>query len=204
MKKVTILDYNVGNILNVFNAFKNVGADISIAQHADEVSAQTDLLVLPGVGAFGNGIKEVKSRGFDKLLINFNELNKPIIGICLGMQMLFENSYEMGEHNGLGLLPGRINKIPSQVIDGKKFPVPHVGWNKMISNQKEDADEGIVYFVHSYYAQNIPSEILSSYVCYGDLKIPAIVKKDNILAFQFHPEKSGEYGLELIKKYLNN
>ncbi|MEK6628255.1 MAG: imidazole glycerol phosphate synthase subunit HisH [Bdellovibrionota bacterium] len=199
-KLVTIIDYNVGNILNVARAFKFIGCEVKIVQTATEIGV-TDLLVLPGVGSFSSGMLELEKRGFVEYLNEYHRHQKKnLMGICLGMQMLFENSLEHGESKGLGFLAGQVVKIPNQNIQGRKFPVPHVGWKKMQSHQSADKDEGTVYFVHSYFVENAPEEIISTSITYGDVKIPAVVKKDNIIGFQFHPEKSAEYGLALLKK----
>lgn len=201
-KLVTIIDYNVGNILNVARAFKHVGCEVAIVEEPKSISKSTDLLVLPGVGAFGSGMQELQNRGFVDFLGEYQSQSKPLIGICLGMQMLFESSNEMGLHKGLGFIKGKIDRIPNQIIQEKKYPVPHIGWKKMSSQQETHADGGVVYFVHSYYVSEIAEEHLVSSVKYGEIKIPAIVRSGNTVGFQFHPEKSGNFGLEMLNRHI--
>lgn len=203
-KLVTIIDYNVGNILNVARAFKHVGCEVSVVEKPDEINVKTNLLVLPGVGAFGSGMSELENRGFVDFLCKYNAQQMPLMGICLGMQMLFDSSKEMGEHKGLSFLSGKIDKIPNQIINNKKYPVPHIGWKRMSSSIDQDLNNGVVYFVHSYYVNEVDNKNLISYVRYGDIKIPAVVRNGNTVGFQFHPEKSGVYGLEMLRRFVND
>jgi len=204
-KLITIIDYNVGNILNVVRAFHKIGCEVVVAETPDQVHPNTDLLVLPGVGAFAPSIAEIKSRGFLETLTEFKNSDKPIMGICLGMQMLFEESQEMGSSKGLGFLKGTIDRIPFQEISGKKFTVPNIGWHHMKSTRAENVkSEGTVYFVHSYYVKDAAPEDLVTTIHYGQVQIPAIVRRKNVFGFQFHPEKSGFFGLELLKQFVDS
>lgn len=194
---VTIVDYDAGNILNAVRAIKHIGFNVTLASQPSEVPNETTILVIPGVGAFGQGMKNLKERQFDSFIDSWVAANKPLVGICLGMQLLFSESEEMGHTKGLGYLSGKMHKIPYQVIGDKKFPVPHVGWSE-VKSQSSDF-KGQCYFVHSYYAVETRPEEVVGWATYGNIQIPAIVKKNNTLGFQFHPEKSAEYGLSLLK-----
>jgi imidazole glycerol-phosphate synthase subunit HisH len=204
-KSIAIIDYNVGNILNVVRAFKKIDFEVSVAETPSEISSKTDILVLPGVGAFGAGFAELESRGFVKTLNDFRNQNRPLMGICLGMQMLFEESLELGCHKGLGFLNGRIDRIPVQIIENKKYTVPNIGWSRMSAVNEQGKDlEKTVYFVHSFYVNGVDPKDLVTTSNYGKIQIPAIVKKNNIIGFQFHPEKSGIDGLELLERVVKS
>ncbi|MBN4050734.1 MAG: imidazole glycerol phosphate synthase subunit HisH [Alkaliphilus sp.] len=193
---IVIIDYGVGNILNVKNGFERIGLK-PILTDDPVLILQADLAILPGVGAFNAAMHQLKSRGLDEVIIQRANSGKPIVGICLGMQLLFETSYENEETKGLGLLKGII--VPFKT----RLKVPHMGWNKLfhqkndLINQKLPSDP-FVYFVHSYYLKNFDETDLVSYTEY-DVKVPAIVRKHNIVGMQFHPEKSGEIGQQLLK-----
>lgn len=201
-KLITIIDYDAGNILNVLRALRHIGFNAVLASSPEEISKETSIIVIPGVGAFGQGMQNLKDRGFISYLDQWQKESKPLVGICLGMQLLFSESSEMGAHKGLGYLQGRMDKIPLQNKDSKKYPVPHIGWSEI--KTKDNNSQGVFYFVHSYYAvQTAESEVISQ-TMYGDIKIPAIVGKGKTLGFQFHPEKSAENGLELLKSSITN
>jgi len=198
---IAIIDYGVGNLFSLSCSLKAVGADIVITGD-EEIIRKADKLILPGVGAFGDAAKKLTGSGLDKVIIEEVNKGKPLMGICLGMQLLFEKSYEYGEHEGLGLIKGSIvsmeGKIPSYLN------VPHIGWNGL--NFKTESPifkylkEGdCVYFVHTYYGIDCEESVTAT-AEYG-IPITASVQKDNIYGCQFHPEKSGDVGLSILKAF---
>lgn len=194
---IAIIDYGMGNLRSVQKALQYVGQDAVITDDT-AVMQKADKIVLPGVGAFGDAINTIRNKGIDKVIYDAVEKDKPFLGICLGMQMVFEKSYEYGEYTGLGLIPGVIKLLPDNV---KK---PHIGWNnlniKMRSPLFENTgDSPYVYFVHSYYLET-DAPVVSATTDYGK-EIQVAVQKDNIFALQFHPEKSGDIGLEILKNF---
>ncbi len=194
---IAIIDYGMGNLRSVQKALEYVGQEAVIT---DDVATmeKADKLVLPGVGAFGDAINTIKTKGFDKVIYNGVNSDKPFLGICLGMQLVFDKSYEYGEYKGLGLIPGTIQLLPDNV---KK---PHIGWNNLNIKIREPLFKNLgespyVYFVHSYYLET-DAPVVSATTDYGK-EIQVAVQKDNIFALQFHPEKSGDVGLEILKNF---
>ncbi len=198
---IAIVDYGVGNLFSLCSSFEKIGADVVVTSSADIIK-NADKIILPGVGAFEDAIKKLKDTGIDKLLIELATKGKEIMGICLGMQLLFEKSYEYGEHQGLGLIKGEI--IPMEGTIPSNLKIPHIGWNglcfkkesKLLKNIKEN---DCVYFVHSYYATNCEDSIVAT-AEYGK-EITAIVENKNVMGCQFHPEKSGEIGLNILRAF---
>jgi glutamine amidotransferase len=198
---IAIVDYGIGNLFSVVSSFKYIGVDARVTSDADEIR-QADKIILPGVGAFGDAIKKLRETGLDKVIIEEAKNGKPIMGICLGMQLLFEKSYEYGEYEGLGLLKGSVIGMHG-VIDSK-LPIPHIGYNALTFKKNHPLFKYIkegdyVYFVHSYYAVDCEDSLLA-YAEY-DKDITAIVGKNNVMGCQFHPEKSGEVGLNILKAF---
>ena len=198
---IAIVDYGIGNLFSVVSSFKYIGIDARVTSDADEIR-QADKIILPGVGAFGDAIKKLRETGLDKVIIEEAKNGKPIMGICLGMQLLFEKSYEYGEYDGLGLLKGSVIGMHG-VIDSK-LPIPHIGYNALTFKKNHPLFKYIkegdyVYFVHSYYAVDCEDSLLA-YAEY-DKDITAIVGKNNVMGCQFHPEKSGEVGLNILKAF---
>ncbi len=197
---ICIIDYGAGNIESVRKALEYIGADCVVSSDKD-VLAASDAAILPGVGSFGDAMNELRSRGLEEPIKNFIASNKPFLGICLGLQILFESSEESPGAVGLGVLKGKIVRIP----DGEGLKIPHMGWNS-ISIKKNDAlfkdvpDEPYVYFVHSYYLK-AEEDIVTSTAEYV-VTIHASVAKGNLRACQFHPEKSGELGIKLLKNFV--
>jgi glutamine amidotransferase len=191
-----IIDYQVGNLKSVQEGFKRAGIATLISRDP-EVIRQATSLILPGVGAFEASIRALQQSGLIPLILEHIQQNKFLLGICLGMQLLYEASEEFGNHQGLGIFKGVIKKIPQGVM------VPHMGWNTLVMQTqdplfkyiKQDRD---VYFVHSYYAASVDGVIATT--THG-VSIPAIVKKGNVYATQFHPEKSGDVGHQLLLGY---
>ena len=198
---IAIVDYGIGNLFSVVSSFKYIGVDARVTSDADEIR-QADKIILPGVGAFGDAIKKLRETGLDKVIIEEAKNGKPIMGICLGMQLLFEKSYEYGEYDGLGLLKGSVIGMHG-VIDSK-LQIPHIGYNALTFKKNHPLFKYIkegdyVYFVHSYYAVDCEDSLLA-YAEY-DKDITAIVGKNNVMGCQFHPEKSGEVGLNILKAF---
>lgn len=194
---IAIIDYGMGNLRSVQKALEFVGQEAVITDDIN-LMEKADKLVLPGVGAFGDAIATIRNKGIDKVIYDGVKSNKPFLGICLGMQMVFDKSYEYGEYKGLGLIPGEIKLLPDNV---KK---PHIGWNNLNIKMREPLFENIgespyVYFVHSYYLET-DAPVVSATTDYGK-EIQVAVQKDNIFALQFHPEKSGDVGLEILKNF---
>lgn len=208
MKKVAIIDYNMGNLLSVARAFEYIDTKPSLTQNPRELLS-ADIAVLPGVGAFPRGMAELQDLEIIDAINEFIRSGRPLIGICLGMQLLFESSEEMGGAKGLGLLKGQVKKIPYESKKGEKMEVPFIGWNdlslnKGTLNQKLlnlVAPNESYYFVHSYHATDYDEDTLIASYDYFDYEICAMAGKDNILGCQFHPEKSGPRGLNLLKKF---
>ncbi|MFP4286114.1 MAG: imidazole glycerol phosphate synthase subunit HisH [Candidatus Izemoplasmataceae bacterium] len=192
-----IIDYDVGNLESVRKAFLQVGLETVISKDI-EVLKQATSLILPGVGAFNESMEALKKSGLIPTIKEHVQKGKYLFGICLGMQLLYDKSFEYGEYEGLGLLKGTIDYLE---VDLK---VPHMGWNTLNINQKHPLLKYIkegdyVYFVHSYYVNTLDKNIIAS-ASYG-VNVPAIVAQDNIIATQFHPEKSGDVGLNILRAY---
>ena len=197
-----IIDYGVGNLFSLTSSFEAIGADIKVSSSPEEIRA-AERLVLPGVGAFRDAAEKLRASGLDTVIIDEVKRGKKLLGICLGMQMLFEKSYEYGEYAGLGLLKGEIRPI-AEVID-EDLKIPHIGWNALSFHRESPLfrylDEGdFVYFVHSYYAVGCEDSLLAT----AEYSVPltAAVGKGNVYGCQFHPEKSGSVGLKILKAFL--
>lgn len=194
---IAIIDYGVGNLGSVLNAFKYLGYEAIVTSSKEEI-LNADKVVLPGVGAFNDAMEAFKKRGFVEVINEVFKKGTPILGICVGMQMLFEKSYEYGVHDGLGFLKGNIIKF-----DNLTYKVPQIGWNQ-INVIKDNPllkglDKKYVYFVHSYHVDR--SEYRISLTEYADSIYPSAINYKNIYATQFHPEKSGEVGLKILKNF---
>lgn len=198
---IAIIDYGVGNLFSLKSSLDMIGADSVITNDPDTIK-KAEKIILPGVGAFRDARKKLSEDGLDKLVIEEVKNGKPIMGICLGMQMLFEKSYEYGEYEGLGLLKGSIKPIADVIGEG--LSIPHIGWNPLIIKKDSPilkyVKEGeCVYFVHSYYAADC-DESVASVAEYGAY-LTASVSQGNVHGCQFHPEKSGRTGLNILKAF---
>ena len=195
---VGIIDYGVGNLFSLRSSFAAIGVEAFVSGDAGEL-AKADRLILPGVGAFGDAAEKLRATGLDAFVREQAAAGKPLMGICLGMQLLFERSFEYGEHFGLGLLKGQVVGMSGRLPEGLK--IPHMGWNALkLTKAAKLLEEGsYVYFVHSFYAENC-EDSLAAVTDYG-IPITAAVEKDNIFGCQFHPEKSGNVGLAILKKF---
>lgn len=199
---IGIIDYGVGNLFSLKSSFAAIGEDAFVSGE-EAVLTKADKLVLPGVGAFGDAAQKLRATGLDKFVRRQAEKGVPLLGICLGMQLLFEKGYEYGEHAGLGLLPGAVVGMKGRLPEDLK--IPHMGWNalhitqpgsKLFSRIREG---DFVYFVHSFYAEGC-GDALAATADYG-IPITAAVERGNIFGCQFHPEKSGTVGLEILKAF---
>lgn len=206
---VTVLDYGIGNLLNVLRALEHCGASIRLVDRASPELVDTPRLVLPGVGAFGDGMQELRARGFDELVKRFAQTGRPFLGICVGMQMMFDASEEMGVHEGLGLLPGRVVPVPATGEDGRPHRVPHIGWRPLEPASswhgtilQEVPPRERAYFVHSFSAEPVNAEVRLADVHYDGRRLCASVHRNNLYGCQFHPERSGAAGLSMLKNFL--
>ena len=199
---IGLIDYGVGNLFSLASSFAAVGAEAEIV--SDEAGlARADRLILPGVGAFRDAADKLRATGLDRAILSECGRGKPLLGICLGMQMLFEKSYEYGEHEGLGLMKGSVKPIRDVIPE--EYKIPHIGWNALrlirpdcpIFRDVRDGDH--MYFVHSYHAANCGDSVCAVTEYGGELT--AAVWKDNIFGCQFHPEKSGAVGLSVLRAF---
>jgi imidazole glycerol-phosphate synthase subunit HisH len=207
MIDVAIIDYKMSNLFSVQAACNKIGLSSQITSDKN-VIMDSKVAILPGVGAFGEAMKHIKEYKLDETIFEFVESGKPFLGICLGLQLLFEHGEEFGSYNGLGLLKGSVKKFKIQNYNNIKYPVPQIGWNRIAKyNQNwnnsllsENEDGDFMYFVHSYYVLPENKNIIISTTKYGEIEYCSSVMKDNIFACQYHPEKSGESGLKIYKK----
>lgn len=198
---IAIVDYGCGNLFSLTSSVNALGLDTCVTGDAEKIK-NADRIILPGVGAFEDAINKLKNSGLAEVLIEEAKKGKPILGICLGMQLLFEKSYEYGEHQGLGLIKGEICPFKGDIDESLK--IPHMGWNKLKFIKENPIFKYItegdyMYFVHSYYGKNCNESLLA--VSEYNVDVPAVVNYNNIYGMQFHPEKSGKKGLLLLKAF---
>ena len=199
---IAIIDYGVGNLFSLKCSFESIGADICVTSDPKVIS-KADRIILPGVGAFEDAARKLRESGLDKVIKKECAQGKPLLGICLGMQLLFERSFEYGEYEGLGLIKGSIRPI-SDVID-PELKIPHIGWNALNFGEKKDElfkylKEGdFVYFVHSYYGADCDESVIAT--TEYSAKLTAAVRNKNVCGVQFHPEKSEKAGLSILKAF---
>ena len=198
---IAIIDYGVGNLFSLRSSFAAIGQEATVTNDVEEIR-RADRLILPGVGAFRDAAEKLRASGMDRAVKEETEKGKPLLGVCLGMQMLFERSHEYGVHEGLGLLKGEIRPIAERIPDGLK--IPQMGWNalKIVKDSpllKYTREGEYVYFVHSYSAVNCEDSLLA--VTEYGAELTACVGKGNVFGCQFHPEKSGEVGLRILKAF---
>lgn len=198
---IIILDYGLGNVYNLKNALLKIGYESKISSNPKDI-LEASILFLPGVGAFKSAMDNLKTKNLISILEKRNKMNLPIVGICLGMQIMFEDSYEDGYCKGLGFLKGSFNKFDISLN------IPHMGWNNLIINKDSFItnnleDDSYVYFVHSYYLTNYRANDLISFSNY-EVLVPGIVNNDNLIGMQFHPEKSSSVGLKILSNIIEN
>jgi imidazole glycerol-phosphate synthase subunit HisH len=209
--RVVVVDYGMGNLYSVCRALEHLGADAVLTEDP-RVVLDADRVVLPGVGAFRDGMDELERRGLDSALREYGSSDRMMLGICLGMQMLFETSAEFGRHNGLAIVPGDVRAIPGTGADGKPHKIPHVGWSAVFppagarwaGTLLEGTPEGTeFYFVHSYTAMPKSDEFRLADADYDGCTVGAAVCRRNVYGLQFHPEKSGPAGLRLLERFIS-
>lgn len=199
---IAIVDYDMANLRSVQKAFEHVGHAATIVRRPEEIDA-ADKIVLPGVGAFGDAVRTLRDRELAPAVIRHIQRGKPFLGICLGLQMLFDVGYEDGEHQGLGVLRGTVVRFDVDQTQGLK--VPHMGWNQLTARKASPLLHGLpespnVYFVHGYYAKATDDDVIATITDYGGQFLSSLWR-DNILATQFHPEKSQTVGLTMLKNF---
>lgn len=210
VKRVTVVDYGVGNLLSVQRGLEKCGAEVILSSDREEI-LDSNKVILPGVGAFANGMDALDRLGLVEILRALGKKDTPLLGICLGMQLLLDNSDEFGCTEGLGLIPGKVVRIPSMTVEGRAHKVPHIGWNGLVPSTSklwrgtilESTVEGdSAYFVHSFMAvpDNHSHRIADCVV--GGHRIAAVISKGNIIGCQFHPEKSGSVGLRVLRSFI--
>lgn len=211
MIEVTVIDYGVGNLLSVSRALEHCGAKVTITADPQNILSASRV-VLPGVGAFADGMAALKVSGLDTVVHQVAAKGTPLLGICLGMQLLFDESEEFGATTGLGLIPGRVVNIPAITTTGESQKIPHIGWNELVlldhirtlqAGLLADVTGGdAVYFVHSYMAVPALNSNRLADCIYGGIQISATVQRDNVFGCQFHPEKSGVVGLKILRRFI--
>ena len=211
MINVTVIDYGIGNLLSVSRALEHCGARVTITSDAATILSSARV-VLPGVGAFADGMAALQEKGLDAVVRQVAANGTPLLGICLGMQMLFDESEEFGATAGIGLIPGRVVNIQATTTKGDPHKIPHIGWNELVLPDQHDSWKSdlfaevkpgeAVYFVHSFMAVPALQEFRLADCHYGCIPISAAVKRDNVMGCQFHPEKSGEVGLKILRRFL--
>lgn len=201
---VAIVDYGVGNLFSLKSSLVAIGADVIVTNKKEELE-KADQIILPGVGAFEDAANRLRNSGLDIVIKDLAKKGKPLMGICLGMQLMFEKSYEYGEHEGLGLIKGKIVAIKEAVPD--EYKIPHIGWNPLILKGEQSPiysnikNGDCVYFVHSYYATDC-DECVTATTEYC-VELTASVADKNVFGCQFHPEKSGKVGLDILRAFIN-
>ena len=214
MKKtdVVVIDYGIGNILSVKRGLEHCGAVVTVTSDKRTIM-NASRVVLPGVGAFADGMKGLTRENLDEVVLNFALTERPLLGICLGMQMLLNESEEFGLNKGLKLIPGKVIPIPEFDIENNSHKIPHIGWSSIVppgESQQWNSDlmkntfpGDSVYFVHSFMAKVDLKDYEIANCYYGGISVPAVIGKDNVLGCQFHPEKSGEVGLKILKCFIS-
>lgn len=202
---IGIIDYGMGNLHSVLKAFEHVGADVEIVTDAAQIDA-ADKIVLPGVGAFQDAVRTLRKKGLADPIIESVRSGKWFLGICLGLQLLFDVSYEDGEHQGLGIIPGKVKRFDFSTHPNKdNLKIPHIGWNSLKMRNdcplyREVADGSFVYFVHSYYVVPDDSSVIATTTEHG-IEFVSSIWRDNLFATQFHPEKSQRVGLQMLADF---
>jgi imidazole glycerol-phosphate synthase subunit HisH len=202
---IGIIDYGMGNLFSVSMALERLNVSYFVSAKKEKLE-EADGLILPGVGSFKDAMDLLNESGLSDMVKKFVAKDKPLLGICLGMQLLFEESEENGHTKGLGLLSGRVTKFAGITKNGELYKVPHMGWNRLSFTQQssilKNLGEDFVYFVHSYYVKTKEPGVIIASSDY-DVKVPAIVGKGNLYGMQFHPEKSSNLGIELLRNFTN-
>ena len=200
---IGIIDYEMGNLFSVSKALERLNVPYFISDQKDDLM-KADALILPGVGAFPDAMALLNESGISAMIHDYVNSGKPLLGICLGMQLLFDESEENGLNKGLGILPGSVVRFSGKSQTSESYKVPHMGWNKLnflhSSPILKNIEEDFVYFVHSYYVKTDDSEVVIA-DCEYDVRVPAVVGRGNVYGMQFHPEKSSALGMELLRNF---
>ena len=212
LQNVTVIDYGIGNLLNVVRALQHCGAQVRVVACSTELTVLPDRLVLPGVGAFGDAMAELQLRGFDDLVKRYAATERPFLGICVGAQLLLDVGEEHGGHPGLGLIPGRVQPVPAMTPDGRPLRIPHIGWSGLqvppaLATWDGTPLSGValgepVYFVHSFAPVPTHEKHRLADTSYHGVRICAAVARDHIYGCQFHPERSAAAGLGILRQFL--
>lgn len=214
-RSVVVIDYGIGNVFSVCNALKQVGAEPHLTRDISTI-LQSDRVILPGVGAFGRAMEALRSFGLDETLHRYVETGRPFLGICIGMQVLMDTSLEFGAHTGLGFISGSVERIPSVDARGDPLRVPHISWStvkpasSVLPEQWQSTplaggeDQQEFYFVHSYHAIPNDNSNILAVVDHGGSDVTAAITKENITGVQFHPERSGSAGLNLLARFMGS
>lgn len=212
-RSVTVIDYGIGNLLNVVRALQHEGAEVNVVEKATQLEQLPERLVLPGVGAFTDGMRELQARGFDELAKRFADTGRPFLGICVGAQMLFDVGEEFGDFPGLGLIAGRVQPVPALDATGLPHRIPHIGWGRLDQPPTRESWHGTIlsrikpgetaYFVHSFAPFPANEEHRLADTFYGGMRICAAVARGQIYGCQFHPERSGRHGLAMLSAFLD-
>ncbi|RFU67062.1 imidazole glycerol phosphate synthase subunit HisH [Bacillus sp. V59.32b] len=201
---IGIIDYGMGNLFSVSQALERLGTEWFISDKPEELRNARGL-ILPGVGSYKDAMTLLDRQELTGFIKDYANSGKPLLGICLGMQLLFDESEENGLSKGLSLLPGKVVRFPGTDGEGESYKVPHMGWNLLNFKNESELLKGLkedyVYFVHSYYVKTAEESVVKASAGYYE-EVPAIVGKDSVYGMQFHPEKSGEMGMSLLKNYL--
>jgi glutamine amidotransferase len=210
---VTIVDYGLGNIFSVSRAIEHFGAEVLLTDRPSKV-LEAERLILPGVGAFANGMQGLRDRGLVEPLREYAKNDRPFLGICLGMQMMVDRSEEFGSHEGLGVLPGKVVRISGKDPQGGAMKIPHIGWNRLVMPERRATWDGTIleglpeesgaYFVHSFSVVPEREEDRLADTWHGDYRVSAAIQRGNVSGCQFHPEKSGPIGLKIIGNFLES
>ncbi|WP_265605963.1 imidazole glycerol phosphate synthase subunit HisH [Bacillus velezensis] len=200
---IGVIDYGMGNLFSVSKALERVGVPYVVSDRPEELE-KADAFILPGVGSFSDAMDNLRSTKLDQFIHRMVDEGKSLLGICLGMRLIFEESTENGSAKGLGLLAGKAVRLKDRDAEGNKLKVPHMGWNRLTFHQTSpllsEAEEGFVYFVHSYYIDGMEDGDLLASAEYG-VRVPAVVGKRNVFGAQFHPEKSGTAGMAILTQF---
>ena len=211
LPNILIIDYNLGNIFSVQNACKHNGINTIVSNDKKDIES-ADAIILPGVGAFGDAMDNMRKLDLIEPIKDFIHSKKPFMGVCLGMQLLFTESEEFGNHKGLDIIKGQIKKFPNIGSSKNKIKVPQVGWNKLITDKNTNwinsplstlNNDSFMYFVHSYFACPEDESVILSKTVYEDITYCSSILKENIFATQFHPEKSAETGVNIYANWIN-
>lgn len=214
--RITVIDYGLGNLFSVAQALEYAGAQVTLVESGEDLASvadRTDGLVLPGVGAFSEGMAAVRERGFVEPILEHVRARKPFLGICLGMQMMLDSSEEFGMHKGLGIIPGTVKAIPDTKSDGTPHKILHIGWSPLIAPENGGyawngtileglEPEDCAYFVHSFGVLPVQPEHRIADCLYNGRRISAVVRRENSFGCQFHPEKSGKVGIRILKNFI--